>query len=198
MRRTPARLGLLVGHGKRGEQPQQATLSHSWLPERFPDKAWNGQCGLICLPHPPKQPRANIYFLQLPPLPQNILCLLQNIKFFLTSSPWKVFHILIYMSKCCLSFQYLHLCRTYTLLQPYHPSAFFAVYAAPSSALTSRVCQVRSFITQVFPREKSRPQREGSCHGLALVDAALSQVFPFRQEELYTTHSTDMYRCQNC
>lgn len=38
-------LGLLVGHGK-------ATLKHSWLPERFPDKAWNGRGEPTLLPCP--------------------------------------------------------------------------------------------------------------------------------------------------
>lgn len=44
---------------------------HSWLPKRFPDKAWNGQCGPTRLLCPRKQHGSSIRSLQLLPLPQN-------------------------------------------------------------------------------------------------------------------------------
>lgn len=123
--------------------PQRATLRHSWLPKRFPDKAWNGQCGPVCLLRPGSSMEPMFIFSRSLHCPSTlpVMCKTPS-SFRFVPSTCKVSHTLYSMPTFCSCFCSLGKHsppRAYTPLQPCHPSSL-----TPSIHDSNQICEAFS------------------------------------------------------
>lgn len=150
-------------------QPQQATLSQPWLPERFPDTPGMASVGShACYTHGISIDPTFIFSTSLHgPRTPLLAAKYQVVAHFFCLEG-------LLFSSTCLSSALPSGAWEPPLPMQCLPrfSAFFLCAHSLSSATVSGVCRFCSFITHAFPTEKSRPKGESSCRGLTLADTS--------------------------